>query len=218
MNHLKIKATLITDMLGTQPNNEKLFEEYIKSKAPEGVTEESLNISPDEMIEKGTTVYRRNKEGVLCLCDYQVKGFIKTVGDTIRQRNNSRKEKIDGKTSKSGWESWKGKADTNIHVYPRLIPLGKTKADDVLSRPLRARTMQGDRVSLARSEVISEGTEFVFDIVIMGLITKSQIIECLDEGAFYGIGQWRNAGYGRFKYEILEDKNVSSISLANISW
>lgn len=202
---LQIKATLLTDMLGTQPNNTQLFEDYIKSKAPESIQDdEALNIDPEEVIEKGTTVYRRSKSGQLCLCDYQIKGFIKTSGDTIRQRLNEKKSKgSDNKIPKSGWESWKSKVDTNVHVFPRLIELGKTRPDDILSRPLRAKTMQGERVSLARSEVIAADTVFYFEIVILGLIKKEQIIHCLNEGKYYGLGQWRNAGYGRFMYEIV---------------
>lgn len=196
---IQVRATLITELLGSQPANQKLYEEFIKSKAPEGVEDPDLNYSSDEIIEKGTTIFHRDEEGYLCVRDYQIKGHLKYVGDQLRKVYSP------GKGNKSGWESWKPNANFCLHIYPRLIRLEGIKAPHRINeRPLRAMTMQGERVSLARSEEVSPGAQFEFGIVCTGLLSLEQITECLDYGEHYGIGQWRNSGFGRYEYEILK--------------
>lgn len=199
MERMKVRATLLTDMLGTQPADEKVFQTYIASKAPETTGPEEVGVDPDALEEKGTTVYRRHPDtGNLCLCDYHIKGALKARGDAIR----ARKAKGD-KEAKGNWGSIKGKLDEDLHVFPRYIDLGKDKPDTILERPLRAQTMQGPRVSLARSEVVTADTQFEFEIAWMpGRIDRKMIIEMLDEMKFMGLGQWRNAGYGRVDIEV----------------
>lgn len=77
-------------------------------------------------------------------------------------------------------------------------------AIDTLERPLRAETMQGDRVALAKSETVPVGTTCELTFMCERLETVKLVKECLDEGEFKGTGQWRNSGYGRFTWEILD--------------
>lgn len=218
---LKVKVTIDDVMLGTNPGNDELFEEWIKGKRDDNAeipfNEDMLNLPVDEEMEKSTTVFRRDSEGFLCIPGYMLKGNIKACGDQIRQRRNSNKKKDEnGKTAKSGWESWVSKVDNNVHIRPKIIrlqqivdgnPVDVRKADDIIVRPLKCKTMQGERISLARSEAVKPGTFFFAEIEIRGVITRDQIIECLDEGAWYGLGQWRNAGNGTYQYEIIGESN-----------
>jgi hypothetical protein len=75
---------------------------------------------------------------------------------------------------------------------------------DYLQRSLRAMTAQGPRVSLAKSEVLPEGTTFSFTIEVLdnSPLKEEHIKEILSYGVLKGLGQWRNAGYGRF--EVIE--------------
>lgn len=73
----------------------------------------------------------------------------------------------------------------------------------VLERPLRAATAQGERVTLARSDTVPAGSTLVFTInVLGGSISEELLREWLDYGENRGLGQWRNAGYGRFGYTL----------------
>lgn len=198
---LRIRCTLLTELLGTLPGDPNIYTEYIQTRCPEGTEDVDMNLDPNEVIERKTTYFRRTKTGELCLADYMIKGHLKAMGDAIRRR--IRKEIGAPKaTTKSGWESWTSNADQNVHVFPRLINLGVTQPDGIIERPLRAQTMQGPRVSLARSEMINADRTFEFEIHVRGGIKREQILEALDEGKYTGYGQWRNAGYGRFIYEV----------------
>ena len=64
--------------------------------------------------------------------------------------------------------------------------------------------MQGERVSLAMSEEAPAGTTVEFTIVSFLDSYESVIKEWLDYGVYSGIGQWRNSGKGRFKWEQVE--------------
>lgn len=200
---LRIRCTLLTELLGTLPGNSNIYSEFIQTRCPANVEDVPVNLDPNEEIEKKTTYFRRTKTGELCLADYMIKGHLKAMGEAIRKR--IRKESgAPTAATKSGWEAWVGNADLNIHVFPRLIGLGVHEPDGIVERPLRAQTMQGPRVSLARSEMINADRSFEFEIHVRGGIKREQILEALNEGKYTGYGQWRNAGYGRFIFEVLE--------------
>jgi hypothetical protein len=64
-------------------------------------------------------------------------------------------------------------------------------------------TAQGPRVALTRSDVIAAGSQISFNIrIIEGPISRPLLCDLLDYGAFQGLGQWRNGGYGSFTYSI----------------
>lgn len=70
-----------------------------------------------------------------------------------------------------------------------------------MPRPLRAQTAQGERVSLAISEEIPSGAQIEFTVVCLLDKDADLVREWLDYGSLVGIGQWRNSGKGRFKWE-----------------
>lgn len=202
---MRIRVEMLDEMLGTNPGNDEMFEEWVKGKRGEGVEMdggEDVLGSVEEGMEKMTTVFRRDEGGVLCIPGYMLKGNLKANGDTIRARKKG------GKGERSGWESWRSKVDNNVHVRPKVIRLMRDgeelrEADGVRVRPLRAKTAQGERVSLARSEYVRAGTYFECEVVIRGMVSEKQVLECLEEGEWYGLGQWRNAGNGTYKFEVL---------------
>lgn len=87
-----------------------------------------------------------------------------------------------------------------------------TEADGFLERPLRANTLQGPRVALARSEEITG--DWYVDVTIKVLMNNStakgqkfdmELIEnLLSYGELKGLLQWRNGGHGSFIYEEIE--------------
>ena len=74
----------------------------------------------------------------------------------------------------------------------------------ICQRPLRAQTMQGERVALASSETVPAGSSMTFEIKMLTDGHEKAVKEALDYGRFRGFGQWRNSGKGIFHYEILE--------------
>lgn len=69
------------------------------------------------------------------------------------------------------------------------------------SRPLRAMTMQGERVSIAKSESVPAGSTLTFTLLILDDKLEDVVTECMNYGILRGMGQWRNSGKGRFTYE-----------------
>lgn len=187
----KLKIKLVTPMLGTIPMNKEVYSKFVAVKAVEkGLQDEEVE-TVQEIEEKGWTGFHQDENG-LFVYDYLVKGFLKEAANVLKDN--------------IGIKNARAKLDSYVFVSPRRIYLGKEKPDGVLERPLRAMTMQGPRVSLAKSDLVNEGTEIVVEITNLNeaLFPKKKLCELLDYGAFKGLGQFRNGGYGKFEYEFLE--------------
>ena len=72
---MRVKVTLITEMLGTIPKDKEIYSTYIESKKP---TDEIENEIDDviEAEEKGWTGFHQDENG-LYVMDYFIKGFLK---------------------------------------------------------------------------------------------------------------------------------------------
>ena len=106
-----------------------------------------------------------------------------------------------GTGKSSSIKAFKKEIDKLIFVEPRTIPILFDGEMGECCRPLRAQTMQGERVSLALSEQIPAGATCEFTIVLLCDDHEKAVREWLDYGRFSGIGQWRNSGKGRFRWE-----------------
>lgn len=196
---MKVRLTLTEEMLGTACANPDVHKEFIASKSADAAKmEEELAALPAEaLIEKALTVFPRDAQGRPIIYDYQIKGFIKeAIGAMIEIAD---KEYRIGKTKASKF-TFKRIVDNFIFVSPRQIPLGD-KAGPICTRPLRAETMRGERVSLASSETIPAGVSFVVEITTLAPALDELVEKALDYGALKGLGQWRNSGKGRFSWE-----------------
>ena len=93
-------------------------------------------------------------------------------------------------------------------MFPRKIvlspPEGTDLVDlDVLERPLRCQTAQGERVTVTRSDLCPEGTTMEFTLEVLDKnVTEDLLREWLDYGRYRGFGQWRNGSYGRVSYTL----------------
>ena len=205
---IKVRVTFVEPILGSSPNTEEIYKEYIASKAPDATsTEDEVEaLGADAEEEKGTTVFGRDAAGIPVIWDYQIRGFFKGSCGGI-QKMKGRKQKLLSQSIKA----YKKIIDNGVYVFPRMIPLnmpdGMTveEAVTINQRPLRAQTAQGERVALASSEQLPPGTWFEMTIGLMDGKLADTVLEWLDFGELNGIGQWRNASYGRFEYEIIND-------------
>lgn len=210
--NMNIKLTLLEPQLGTVPKSKEVYKTYILGKLREEVAagrsskevleerqvEELETVAETE--EKGWTGFHQDDEG-LFIYDYMIRGFLKNAAKVI--------ETCKGKEDKL--KNSRGKIDQAVFVFPRRIHFmlnGKNvqAPDGVIERPLRAETMQGPRVCLAKSDKVAPGSTLEFQLKILPFpgISTIKIEEWLDYGQFCGLGQFRNGSYGRFSYEILK--------------
>lgn len=212
----KIKATvtLVEEMLGSAPSNPEVYSTYIASKNPNGIDKsEAASVEGTATEEdRGITVFPRDAEGKAAIYDYQVKGFFKDACGILRMCDDTESGKL---------KAYKKCIDGAVFVYPRMIRLNVPEGKEIgfCERPLRAETMQGPRVSLAKSETVPEGTTFEFEVELLKSDMKGAVLEWLDYASKRGFGQWRNSGKGRatVKYEVVEDKKPSKGSKAKNS-
>lgn len=214
MNKLKIRVYFIQDVLGTWANNKQLVTDFISNSAVKKIirTDTSLTAAeePDfcpeimdpEMQElKAMTVFPRNpRTGEPVMMGYQMKGFFKAAAKACRNRPDSMSSKLQGYVSKID-------SDINIVAKYAQIEWGPDNRFHNLQRPLRAETAKGPRVALANSEVISAGAHFDMEISFPVEKYVEYIQEWLNYGYYVGLLQWRNAGYGRFMYQILNEND-----------
>jgi hypothetical protein len=181
----KYRLTLTEPMLGTIPKNKEVFTRYIASERTG--EDEIANIPPGE--ESGYTGFYTKEDGIY-LYDYHIKGFLKEAGNILKEALEIR--------------ALKSKLDNYLFVFPRSLRL-KDKPDGINERPLRAMTAAGPRISLAKSDYVDAGTTIEVTIKLLPHqeLTQELIETLLDYGAFKGLGQWRNASWGRFTWERL---------------
>ena len=202
MANMKVKITLLEDMLGTAPNNKKIYTDYLASKAPEGkdVKDEIDSIEEPDGIEemRQMTVFHRNPDtNQPIIFDYLVKGFFKNACSAMREVPKSESSKI---------KAYKKKIDNLVFVSPRMIDINMSGEMTICERPLRAQTAQGERVALSCSESIPAGSTMEIEITTLTDDLMNTVIEWLDYGKLNGLGQWHNSGKGRFSWEDITNK------------
>lgn len=200
MKKIRVRLTFVEDVLGGMPENRDIYREYIASKSPDADTieDEVAAIGVDAAIEKGMTVFPRLPDDTPYIYDYQVRGFFKSACGAMRRVKGSKSAKL---------SAYKKKIDLLVFVEERRIPLDMHGMKlDVCTRPLRAQTAQGERVSIACSESAPEGSTIEFTILLLDDDLDVYVREWLDYGQYNGYGQWRNSGKGRFRWEELDEE------------
>ena len=207
MESRRVRITLTDELLGTNPGNKEVHEKFINSKAPDAETREQEleHLPTEEMIKNEMTVFYRDADGNPAMACYHMYGFFKSACGFLRKVKGKRSEKL---------KAYKKAIDGLIKVYPdaadrtgRYITLHIPDGAEIGScqRPLRAQTMQGERVALANSETVPAGTWFECDICDLSDGTLWDAIEeWLDYGEFNGLGQWRSSGKGSFTWEYVK--------------
>lgn len=196
MKELKVILTFMEELLGTASNDPEIHSAFIGSKAPDALSreEEIAAIGVDEVIEKATTVFPRDADGNPILWDYQIKGFFKDACGSLRKVTGTCSSKI---------KAYKKEIDGLVFVLERSIPIQFAGDIGTCQRPLRGQTAQGERIALASSESIPAGATIEFTVRCLADSLMPAVVEWLDYGELRGIGQWRNSGKGRFKWEEL---------------
>lgn len=194
MKEMRVRVTLLEELLGTASNNREIHSEFIASKAPDAKSreEEIEAIGVDAEVEKSMTVFPKDENGRPFYYDYQWKGAFKDAAGMLRKVP---------KTKSSGLKAYKKQIDGLIFINERKIPINFDGEIGNCQRPLRAQTAQGERISLANSETIPAGATMEFTIKCLVDSDMEIVKEWLDYGKLRGLGQWRNSGKGRFDWE-----------------
>jgi hypothetical protein len=208
---LKVRVTFTEDLLATSSGNPEVHAEFQASRSKDAakMEEEIATLPAEEVTEKASTVFHKDDKG-LFLWDYQWRGHFKEVIGHLCEL---------GEFSKLSKWTYKRACDGAIFVSARRIYLMRDgqhikQPDGTLQRPLRATTLQGDRVALARSEYCKAGTQCEFEVSIFESADKKSpwyeinldlIKSCMDLGVMKGTGQWRSGGYGRYTYEVIDE-------------
>ncbi len=219
MESLKVKITLIEPMLGTTAGNSEIVRDFIASKVKDckdenidkearateevEVIEKTLEERKDEELENAMTIYPTD-DGRPFIWDYQVKGFLKAAALALCVDSGDYTKEQQKKLGLTKW-TYKRTVDNLWFPFPRRIILDMPGKLTVIQRPLRAETMRGERICLAISEAAPAGTTFECEIKYLNPIHENIIPACLDYGELKGLLQWRNAGYGRFTWEAIEE-------------
>lgn len=199
----KVKIKLTDAMLGTIPANPSIWAEHIATKhtkalkkegwSDQDIEEEIANtitgVAENKELENGKTTFYRDADGYF-VRDYFVKGFFKQAAKCLKEWGTQKQ--------------LRSKVGQFLFVHPRKIYVAKPDAElELIERPLRASTPQGERVAIARSEAVPAGTVLDFELASLNDTVKQGCIEALLEyGQYEGLGQWRGSGAGRF--EVLE--------------
>ena len=194
----------LTPLLGSSPASRAIRTQYIASRAPSEELRAEEEANPFDSDEKGVTVFMRDGQDHLCLMGYQIKGFFKGALNTLRPQ-------LEIAAAKS-------KVDTMLFVEPRYIPVTRggemlVDEDEMLERPIRTEGPKGVRVALQSSELIEDPWEVEIEISLLpsrgsaksNPLNWDAVETALDYGAYHGLGQWRNADYGRFIWERIDD-------------
>lgn len=206
----KFTITFTEPVLATSPGNRQLLTDY---KQPEDLDpakkKEEAECLPDpedveQELEKASTVFPKDSTGLFAW-DYQVRGFFKEALSALIEL---------GECGISKW-AYKRSVDQFLFVNPRRIYYRDasgviiTQPSGAIERSLRVTTMQGDRVCLARSECVPEGSQFEFTVTLLettnakakvAKIDLDLVRAMLDRGRFVGFSQWRSGSYGRFTW------------------
>lgn len=190
MDKYRVKLTFTEPILGTVPMDKEVYKAYIQSLSTDEMEVETV----ENREERGWTGFHKEDEQPF-LFDYVIKGFFKDACGLLRRASDTKSAKL---------RAHKKVIDGLVFIVERrlLFTLPPDEDIGVLERPLRAATAQGERITLARSDTCPAGTTLEFTLAILGGVSEVLLKEWLDYGALRGIGQWRNASYGRFTYEL----------------
>jgi len=187
-------ATFTEEMLATKPNDKEVYKTFVDGKENElhedELTAEEKTLAELDGLEKGKTIFHRDEDGCPIVWDYQVKGFLKEAFSALSRDKDSACSKI---------KAFRKIIAGCVFVGPRQIKLELPEGGKMgeCERPLRAQTMQGERVALAYSETVPKGTKMHFTVKHMQIPGLEKALEeCWGYAADLFMGAWRGSGKG----------------------
>jgi len=205
LRRYRVKIIFRRPLLGTVPLNEDAYAYTTKDTEADGIERvafeaalETLEerLADDDDLGPQATGFLRLPDGKPCISNHMIKGFFKEACWALRR---------EPKTATSKLAAYKKVINGTVFIEPRLLELHLPDGAEigVLFRSLRGQTARGERVAIARSEMVPEGTWAEFVVVCFGRdVTEKHLREWLSYGYLKGLGQWRSNEYGAFTYEL----------------
>lgn len=219
MENFDCKITLGEAMLGTVPKNREVFKAHILTKIPddERTPEQQEEVDSVQNIEeRGSTGFMHDREGKPFILSYMIRGCLKAAADALRDQSNV--AALESKVTKYvmigprrlhfDLDDAMGEEELAEYLPGVVFPDEAMRKSGMLlpyfERPLRAKTMQGPRVTLVRSDVIPPGARLHCNIKILkNKWLDEKVLRFLFQyGLFHGLGQWRTGDFGKFSYEL----------------
>lgn len=167
---------------------------------------ESLKETFQELDLKATTVFFWDKKtNKPCIGDHMIYGFLKAateaIGRTLTKKAGTVMHSISYTQSLIAQHV---RCKDHFISFDKDIKRNANGDPVYLQRSLRAMTAQGPRITLAKSEVIEAPASLSFTLKVMknSPITEAILKQLFSYGEISGIGQWRNASYGAFTFEL----------------
>jgi len=134
--------------------------------------------------EKGKFVFAKDKDGNVVIEDYRLSGFLESAARALFYK--------DPKTL--------ARVRRNLFVSDTRVEPPKPP-DGYLTRPVVAQAADTSRASIITSEYLAPGTRisFTLEVVPPDALSERELELLLKYGEKMGLGQWRKAGFGRFK-------------------
>lgn len=200
--YYRLEVHFETPLLGAQSSAD-VMTKYVHAKRGIEASESELEMLPDDELNLKTSVFHRSADGEPVLMSHQLKGYFKEAAGVLNG-------KAGGKTKV---KNLKSKVRSLVFVVDQVIALQPPEQDtklsmlvDTLERPIRRDTMYGPKASLTRSEMLPAGTWFRCALeVYPGEVDEEVLRDLLDYGWNAGMGQWRDGGFGRFRYQLTKE-------------
>jgi hypothetical protein len=221
-------------VLGTAPRNPETYRDYIASmivKRKDLTDEEKEEMKAEEIEEmykslkatedRGWTTFLKDERSWFVL-DYWVKGYFKTAFAVLQETTDlskitAYKQAIDRYLFVFGEVNGARRQKRKVY-FNAAIPQEQEELE-CLERPLRAMTPKGLRTSLARSDVIPDGSTMSFTIRLLQnkKIDMEAVQKTLEYGELFGMGQWASGGWGTFEVEKFEEIDDDKDVEGNVS-
>lgn len=210
--YVEVMVEFMETLLGTVPKDPELVARYLAEKVrkrkdltdqeKEELIKEECATAFEQMKQeeqKGYTGFYKDEDGYWTY-NYWILGFMKSAYQALMETGDLEKLPV-----------WRTRLNRFIHIKERRLHFIRAEGEEaeketdwvleVLTRPLRAKTPQGERVALARSDVLPAGTrlKWTFELLPNPKITTNDLRIALEFGLYEGMGQWRSGGYGTFK-------------------
>jgi len=169
---------------------------------------EALKETFKELDLKGTTVFYWDKEKDLPkISTHMIYGFLKAAGDAICKNYATKPGKmLRSSAYTSSIINKHVSTTTKFATFDKDVKRTDKGAPYCFPRPLRGNTPKGERITLVASEMVPAGAKLDFTLKVLSgdrpTMTKTILLELFDYGSLKGLGQWRNADWGQFDYEL----------------
>lgn len=208
---IHLRCQFIEPVLGSNPGSNQVASDYVSKLAPDAKSrKEEVELYGEEDVEDTLTTkfYQETVNGhkKYYILTYQFEGFLKAAAEALKRAELTNvvafKKTLNQIVFASGTNS--------VSPIERKIEIIRPEKTGIRTnqRSLKASTPKGDRTALASSEEIAKGATFELWIHLLDKKVADFILSLIEYGELSGIGQWRNAGYGRFRTEIEVEPGV----------